>query len=220
MTGANCLKVVFRSWWGASGNVTTQSGGELPLVLGGRHTTLLRRHKLGSSRTLLWPPLNFLKPFLPVGRIRAHINEIEFLVEVFCTVTWGGDSENLAVMGIADNSCANMWMTKGHARRGAGLRLTRAFHHWMIRCKYRYFSFYCRSGHNTSAVFLSRASDLEIDEWVKGKNLTQIAHFPKWDAFCAMGEKLKSNHCLDTDAPPITRTVTGRRPNTRSDEGV
>ena len=63
-------------------------------------------------------PSEFIEPFLPPVRIDAHINEIEFLAEAVCAVTWGEDMANLVLFGIADNSRANLRITKGHAKRG------------------------------------------------------------------------------------------------------
>ena len=71
-----------------------------------------------------------LRGFPPSGRETAHISENEFLAEIPRTVLWGETEASLLLLGVTDNTTANMWFSKGRARRGVGLRLTRAFHRW------------------------------------------------------------------------------------------
>ena len=160
-------------------------------------------------------PDRFISPFLPKGRMIAHINEIEYLVEIACAVMWGEDEDSLVLCGITDNTCSNMWLTKGHARKGAGLRLTRVFHHWVLQRHFRFFSFYCRSEHNFSADFLSRSSEEDIAHWAYENQLARVHDFSRWYDFCSLNYKLKWNSCCDGDIPgsvpiPITLCADNR----------
>ena len=110
-------------------------------------------------------PKEFLLPFFPWNRTKAHINETEFLTEIICTVLWGADRSDVVVCGVTDNASADMWYSKGRAKRGVGMRLARTFHRWLLERQFRTHSFYCRSEHNITADFLSRASVAELEEW-------------------------------------------------------
>ena len=136
-------------------------------------------------------PGGCVAPFLPPGRTDAHIDEIEFLAEVVCAVIWVGDVANLVLFGITDNSRANMRIAKGHAKKGAGLRLARAFRHWVIRSQFRYISPYCRSERNSPSGFLPRASVGEITDWADRNGLTRVLEFPKWGEFRNLHSKLR-----------------------------
>ena len=128
-------------------------------------------------------PDEFARPFLPPNRRQAHINEVEYLTEVMRTAAWDFPRGNLVICGIADNSVSNMWYLKGKARSGAGLQLTRTSHRWLIEQRTRLYSFYCRSEHNATADFLSRAGDSEIHQWAIDNAMTRIDPRKKWNIF-------------------------------------
>ena len=128
-------------------------------------------------------PDEFIRSFLPPNRGKAHINEVEYLAEIMCTATWNFPNENLVICGIADNSVSNMWYLKGKERSGAGLQLTRTFHRWLIEQRTRLYSFYCRSGHNLTADFLSRAEKTEIHQRAIENAMTRIDPRQKWGNF-------------------------------------
>ena len=50
----------------------------------------------------------FLKPFLPLRRQEAHIDEIEFSVEIACTVLRSASDNSLISCWVAKNACSNM----------------------------------------------------------------------------------------------------------------
>ena len=129
-------------------------------------------------------PLTLVSQFLPPGRSVPHINENEFLTEIVCTVLWGHAEESLLLLGVTDNTTSNMWFTKGRARRGIGLRLTRAFHRWMLAQPFRFGSFYCRSDHNINADLISRASEPELLAWAQTHGMTRIDPTLPWQEFC------------------------------------
>ena len=129
-------------------------------------------------------PQPFLVEFMPPGRTEAHINEHEFLTEILCTVLRGTDDQCLLLLGVADNSTSNMWFAKGRARRGLGLRLTRAFHRWVISKAFRYASFYCRSERDIDADFISRATEDELRTWESANAMTRTDPLSVWLDFC------------------------------------
>ena len=131
--------------------------------------------------------------FMPPGRNTPHINENEFLTEVVCTVLWGRAEESLLLLGVTDSTTSNMWFSKGRARRGIGLRLTRAFHRWMLAQPFRFGSFYCRSDRNMAADYISRASEDELEVWAATNGMTRIDPRIPRQEFCT-----QSNFTSDT----------------------
>ena len=129
-------------------------------------------------------PKEYITPLCPSSREHAHISEIEFTVEVLCTVLWGTDNPDLIVCGLTDNTCSNMWIMTGKAKHGIALTLTRTFHKWLLSRKFRFCSFYIRSGHNISADFLSRASVSEIEIWAHENKMHRIHPLEAWLEFC------------------------------------
>ena len=129
---------------------------------------------------------------MPSGRTDAHINEHEFLTEILRTVLWGADDQCLMLLGVTDNSTSNMWFAKGRARRGVGLRLTRAFHRWMITESFRYGPFYCRSERNIAADYISRASGEELLVWESAHAMTRIDPTTCRTDFC-LESKIRSD---------------------------
>ena len=123
-------------------------------------------------------------PFYPDNRSSAHINETEYLTEILRAVLWSSDLPDLVMCGITDNTCSDMRFSKGRAKRGAGLRLTRTFHRWLLEKQFRMCSVYCRSGRNLTADFLSRASTIELEEWAGSHNMTRVNPLPIWEQFC------------------------------------
>ena len=130
-------------------------------------------------------PGEFISPCLPSTRSDAQIDELEFLTEILRTVAWNVDSPNLAICGITDNSSSNMRYMKGKAKRGAGLQLARTFHKWLLTQHFRMYSFYCRSGRNMAADFLTRASPAAIDTWALERQMTKIDPRGSWSTFCS-----------------------------------
>ena len=64
-------------------------------------------------------PEGYIPPFLPPRRTSAHINEIEFSVEIMRTVFRSDNNPSLIMCGITDNACSNSWARKGGYRRGS-----------------------------------------------------------------------------------------------------
>ena len=60
----------------------------------------------------------FDRPFIPDNRIRPHIDDVEFHLEIMCAVVRISDRAELLVCGCKDNASPDMWITKGQARRG------------------------------------------------------------------------------------------------------
>ena len=139
-------------------------------------------------------PTDLLSDFLPVGRSTPHINENEFLTEIVCTVLWERAKEPLLLLGVTDNATSNMWFYKGSARRGIGLRLTRAFRRWMLAQPFRFGSFYCRSDRNIAADFVPRASETDLSEWAITHGMTRIDPALVWKDFCSQSK-------LNADTP-------------------
>ena len=129
-------------------------------------------------------PKEYITPLLPPNRVTGHISEIEFLVEILCTMVWSFNSETLIVCGLTDNMNSNIWMTGGKAKRGVSLSLTRMFHHWLLNQRFRFFSYYIRSEHNISPDFLSRATFAEVEMWEKEHQMTRIRPLTQWLQLC------------------------------------
>ena len=153
-------------------------------------------------------PQPFLVEFMPAGRTEAHINEREFLKGILRTVLWGADDRSLLLLGVTDNSTSNMWFTKGRARRGVGLRLTRAFHRWVISQSFRYGPFYCRSEHNISADFTSRASEEELLTWEATHDMTRIDPTAEWLDFCRPSQIQTDTTLCAAPEPALATPVT------------
>ena len=94
------------------------------------------------------------------------------------------DRSDLVICGITDHACSDIWYSKGRAKSGVGLRLTRTFHRWLLGRHFRMCSFYCRSAHNATADFLSRASSLELEVWATRLNRARVDPHPTWRSFC------------------------------------
>ena len=129
-------------------------------------------------------PVEYIAPLCPSTRQQGHISEIEFMVEVLCTVVWGVNNPSFILCGLTDNTCSNTWIMSGKARHGVALTLTRTFHKWLIRQHFRFFSFFIRSGHNVSADSLSRANSHEIDQWALDRQMNRIHPLNTWVQFC------------------------------------
>ena len=146
-------------------------------------------------------PGEFISPSLPSTRTSGHINELEFPTEILHTVTWNVSSSNLVVCGSTDNSSPNMWYRKGKAKREAGLQLTRTFHRWLSTQRFRMYSFYCRSAHNTTADLLARASPEAIIEWAPNHQMAKLDPRGTRSTFC------------DTIRPPWKEWITPKLPS-------
>ena len=146
-------------------------------------------------------PDKFTRPLLPTTRDLPHINEIEYLVEVMCTALWGYDDNRLIICGVTDNITSNSWITKGKARRGAGLTIARTFHLWLLRQAFKFYSFYSRSEHNISADFLSRSPPGEINAWAQANGMTRAAPGATWEDFVKTSLLLGRSGILITYLP-------------------
>ena len=128
-------------------------------------------------------PQEHITPLCPGNRTTGHISEVEFVVDVLCATIWSEDSQSLIVCGLADNMCSNMWIMSGKAKQGVALALTRIFYRWPLHQRFRLFSFYIRSERSMSADFLSRASQVEIDDWARENRMARVYPLETWLTF-------------------------------------
>ena len=150
---------------------------------------------------------------MPSGRSEAHINEHELLTEILRTVLWGAAEQCLLLLGVTDNATSNMWFSKGRARRGVGLRLTRAFHRWVISQPFRYGPFYCRPERNIAADFTSRANGDELLVWEEAQAMTRVDPADDWGTFRKDSRIQTDVFSSPSIAPstvfPVTTTASG-----------
>ena len=155
--------------------ITWFSAGATPSCIGGINW---RTDELFAAN-----PHEYILPLWPDTRTVGHISEVEFVVDVLRTTVWIEDSRTLIVCGLTDNMCSNMWIMSGKSKHGEALALTRIFHRWLLHQRFRLFSFYIRSEHNMSADFLSRASQVEIDNWDRENETTRVYPLESWLTF-------------------------------------
>ena len=108
------------------------------------------------------------------------------------------------MFGVKDNTCSNIWISTGGARRGVGLILTRTSHLWLIRVNFR-FSFQRMPGRNFSADFLSGGGTHQIDDRARANGMTCIDSRAAWGQFLSTIPSHRADWHTGTNPPIIVR---------------
>ena len=109
---------------------------------------------------------SLMSPFNRTFDEQIVIGEIELVSLRMCIVAWTYLNPDRKVLFVGtDNRNVFDWMSKGEARSRRARRILSKLLAWSVAKNLQIFAIYVRSGHNTAADFLTRASDDEINMW-------------------------------------------------------
>ena len=124
--------------------------------------------------------MKFLIEVNPPQR-RVGICDAEHLVETGIIIAWG-EPRKIPSMG-ADNRNVTEWTSKGYAKKGESLRLTKETSEWIDYRGLRVGGFYLRIGHNFSPYCVARTPKEDVEEWAAHAGFTRVRFRHTWGDF-------------------------------------